>query len=69
VIVLGREPGVGRVVIPGGLMVAHRAPIISAATRNQQSTFARDGGLVSCGFDLVDTWRRAASYVDVFCVA
>jgi putative ABC transport system substrate-binding protein len=28
------------------------------------SDFARDGGLLSYGFDPVDTWRRAASYVD-----
>jgi putative ABC transport system substrate-binding protein len=26
--------------------------------------FARDGGLLSYGPDLVDTWRSAASYVD-----
>ena len=28
------------------------------------SDFARDGGLLSYGPDQVDTWRRAASYVD-----
>ena len=28
------------------------------------SPFARDGGLLSYGFDQVDIWRRAASYVD-----
>jgi putative ABC transport system substrate-binding protein len=28
------------------------------------STFARDGGLLSYGVDQVDTFRRAASYVD-----
>jgi putative ABC transport system substrate-binding protein len=28
------------------------------------SEFARDGGLLSYGPDLVDNWRRAASYVD-----
>jgi putative ABC transport system substrate-binding protein len=26
--------------------------------------FARDGGLLSYGPDAVDTWRRAATYVD-----
>ena len=68
---LGREPGGGLVVVPsGGFTVAHRAPIISAAARNNvpavyyQSDFARGGGLLSYGPDLVDTWRRAASYVD-----
>jgi putative ABC transport system substrate-binding protein len=50
--------------------VAHRAPIISAAARNQvpavyhQSTFVREGGLLSYGVDPVDTLRRAATYVD-----
>jgi putative ABC transport system substrate-binding protein len=29
-----------------------------------QSHFARGGGLLSYGVDLVDTWRRAATYVD-----
>jgi putative ABC transport system substrate-binding protein len=49
---------------------AHRAPIISAAARNnvpavyQISTFARDGGLLSYGADPVDIYRRTAAYVD-----
>ena len=66
---LGREPGGGLVVISSGLL-AHRAPIISAAARNNvpavydQSAFARDGGLLSYGPDPVDNWRRAATYVD-----
>ena len=30
----------------------------------RNSPFARDGGLLSYGPDQVDTWRRAASYVD-----
>ena len=48
----------------------HRASIISAAARNNVpavyslSVAARDGGLLSYGFDLVDPWRRAATYVD-----
>ena len=48
----------------------HRAPIISAAARNNVpavywgSVFARDGGLLSYGPDLVDIFRRAADYVD-----
>ena len=48
----------------------HRAPIISAAARNNVpavyslSQFARDGGLLSYGVDQVANWRRAASYVD-----
>jgi putative ABC transport system substrate-binding protein len=56
--------------MPDGFTVAHRAPIISAASRNNvpavyaSSYWARDGGLLSYGVDLVDTWRRAASCVD-----
>jgi putative ABC transport system substrate-binding protein len=51
-------------------MLAHRASIILAAARNNvpavyvQSPFTRDGGLLSYGPDLVDPFRRAASYVD-----
>jgi putative ABC transport system substrate-binding protein len=48
----------------------HRAPIILAAARNSVpavyglSDYARDGGLLSYGADLVDLFRRAATYVD-----
>jgi putative ABC transport system substrate-binding protein len=70
IIALGREPGGGLVVMPDVFTAAHRAPIILAAARNHVpavyslSDFARDGGLLSYGFDQVDGWRRAASYVD-----
>jgi putative ABC transport system substrate-binding protein len=71
IIALGREPGGGLVVMPdGGFTFTHRAPIISAAARNNVpavyrfSDFARDGGLLSYGPDLVDIERRAATYVD-----
>jgi len=67
---LGREPGGGLVVMTDLFMTAHRAPIISAAARNNvpaiypASYFARDGGLLCYGVDVVDSFRRAASYVD-----
>jgi putative ABC transport system substrate-binding protein len=70
IIALGREPGGGFVVMPDVFTFAHRAPIISAAARNNVpavygfSHFARDGGLLSYGPDPVDIPRRAASYVD-----
>src|SRR6516165_4195387 len=67
---LGREPGDGFVVLPDVFTTVHREPIILGAARNNlpavywQSPFARDGGLLSYGPDLVDAWRRAATYVD-----
>ena len=65
IIALGREPGGGLVAMPDAWMQipAHRAPIILAAARNNVpavywvSDFAGDGGLLSFGFDQVDTWR------------
>jgi putative ABC transport system substrate-binding protein len=70
IIALGREPGGGLVVIPDIFTNAHRASIISAVARNNvpavyaASDLVRDGGLLSYGPDPVDTWRRAATYVD-----
>jgi putative ABC transport system substrate-binding protein len=70
IIALGREPGGGLVVIGDAFTATHRAPIISAAARNNvpavysNSRYARGGGLLSYGVDQVDTWRRAASYTD-----
>jgi putative ABC transport system substrate-binding protein len=67
---LGREPGGGLVVMADAFMAVHRAAIISAAARNNVpavgsvSAFARVGGLLSYGVDVVDPFRRAASYVD-----
>jgi putative ABC transport system substrate-binding protein len=66
----GREPGGGLVAMPDAFMMAHRAPIISAAARNNVpavynlSAYARDGGLLSYGIDVADNYRRAATYVD-----
>ena len=67
---LRREPGGGLVVMPDTFTLAHRARIISAAARKNVpavyalSHYAREGGLLSYGVDLVDTWRRSATYVD-----
>jgi ABC-type uncharacterized transport system substrate-binding protein len=65
----GCEPGHGLVVPPGGMFV-HRVPLVSAAARNKVpavywlSDIVRGGGLLSYGVDLVDIYRRAATYVD-----
>jgi putative ABC transport system substrate-binding protein len=70
IVALGREPGGGLVVIPDIWMNAHRAATILAAARNGVPAvnwlpdFAREGGLLSYGPDLVDLYRRAAFYVD-----
>jgi putative tryptophan/tyrosine transport system substrate-binding protein len=70
IIALGHEPGGGLVVTPDGFTSVHRAPIRSAAARNNVpaiyplSNFAREGGLLSYGPDPVDNFRRAATYVD-----
>jgi len=67
---LGREPGGGLVVTADTFTLLHREPIISAAARSNvpavywASEFVRDGGLLSYGFDTLDNYRRAASYVD-----
>jgi len=70
IIALRGEPRGGLIVMPDAWMIGHRAPIISAAARNNvpavywQSLFTRDGGLLSYGVDGVDITRRAATYVD-----
>jgi putative ABC transport system substrate-binding protein len=67
---LGRAPGGGLVVMIDNFMGAHRAPIILLAARDNipavyaQSFFAKEGGLLSYGPDIVDIFRRSASYVD-----
>ena len=56
--------------MPDAYTLAHRAPIILAAARNNvpavyiESGFVKDGGLLSYGVDQVDLFRRAAPYVD-----
>jgi putative ABC transport system substrate-binding protein len=70
IMALARELGGGFVVMPDAFEDVHRGAIISAAARNSvpavypHSTWARDGGLLSYGVDQIDTFRRAATYVD-----
>jgi putative ABC transport system substrate-binding protein len=67
---LGREGGGGLVVMGDAFVFGHRAPIISAAARNNvpavyyNSAFVTEGGLLYYGADQVDAWRRVVSYVD-----
>jgi putative ABC transport system substrate-binding protein len=67
---LGHEPGSGLVVTSDAFVIAHRAPIILAAARNNvpsvypDSVWVKDGGLLSYGPDRRDIFRRSAAYVD-----
>ena len=67
---LGREPGSGLVVPADVFTSNHRALIILLAARNNvptvysQSRPIRDGGLLSYGPNMVDTYHRSATYVD-----
>jgi putative ABC transport system substrate-binding protein len=75
IVALGREPGGGLVVIPNVFTDVNRASIISAAARNNvpavytQSHFARDGGLLSYGVDLVDILVAPPLMSIAFCAA
>jgi putative ABC transport system substrate-binding protein len=67
---LAREPNGGLVVMPDSFTLAHRLEITSLAARYRLPAvypwhaFAEVGGLLSYGPDLVDNFRRAATYVD-----
>jgi putative ABC transport system substrate-binding protein len=60
----------GMIVLSGGLAVIHRERIIALAARHRLPAvyparlFITSGGLMSCGPDTVDPFRRAAVYVD-----
>ena len=65
-----RSPNGGLVVTSSALVVRHRELIVGLATRHNlpavyyRRLFVDDGGLVSYGYDLLDQFRRAATYVD-----
>src|SRR5262249_54329234 len=67
---LASEPGGGLVVPPDNFSYVHRTTIFALATRYGLPTvypfrfMAREGGLVSYGVDLGETFPRAAEYVD-----
>jgi putative tryptophan/tyrosine transport system substrate-binding protein len=64
------QPDGGLVVLPHRYTVAKRGSIIILAARHRLPAiypfrvFAAEGGLISYGFDPVDSWRGAATYVD-----
>jgi putative ABC transport system substrate-binding protein len=67
---LGNEGDAGLIVMPDFFLSANRRHIIAQTTRHGVPAvypypfFARDGGLISYGVDLSDSYRQAAIYVD-----
>jgi len=66
-----RQPNGALIVLPSALAIVHRDLIISLAARHRLPAvypyrfFAINGGFMSYGIDLADTYRRAASYIDL----
>jgi len=67
---LGRDSGVGLIVMPDTFTAVNRETIVSFANRDRLPViypfrvFAVAGGLLSYGIDLADLLRGAATYVD-----
>jgi putative ABC transport system substrate-binding protein len=65
-----RSPNGGLVATTSALTLLHRDLIIALAARHRlpavfnRRSYVTSGGLISYGSDLVDQYRRAASYVD-----
>jgi ABC-type uncharacterized transport system substrate-binding protein len=65
-----REPNSGLITMPDSFTIAYRLEIISLANHYRLPAvypfrfFAEVGGLLSYGVDLVDNYRRVATYVD-----
>jgi putative tryptophan/tyrosine transport system substrate-binding protein len=67
---LAGRPNGGLIVMPDSFPIAHRVEITSLAARYRVPVvypfriFAELGGLLSYGVDLIDNFRRAATYAD-----
>jgi putative tryptophan/tyrosine transport system substrate-binding protein len=67
---LSRQPNIGLIVMPDIFIVSNRQEIIALAAQYHLPAiyayrlFPASGGLMSYGTDLVDIFRRSASYVD-----
>jgi putative ABC transport system substrate-binding protein len=67
---LAGQPNIGLIVQPDALTTARRQVIVDLAQKHRVPAvypiraFATDGGLMVYGVDIVDQFRRAASYVD-----
>jgi putative tryptophan/tyrosine transport system substrate-binding protein len=64
------QPNGGLIVVPAPTTNSYRGLIIALAARYRLPAvypyrfYVTDGGLASYGFENIDLWRRAASYVD-----
>jgi putative ABC transport system substrate-binding protein len=64
------QPSGGLIVMPNRYTLTNRGSIIILAARHRLPAiypyriFAAEGGLISYGFDPIDSWRGAATYVD-----
>jgi putative ABC transport system substrate-binding protein len=67
---IGRTPNGGLVVLPDGTSILHRDLVIVATSRYRVPAvfafrfFVSAGGLMSHGTEILEHYRRAASYVD-----
>jgi putative ABC transport system substrate-binding protein len=65
-----RSPAHGLIILPDTFLNDHRQMILDLAVQHGIPTMcpfrylAAEGGLISYGIDLADTFRQAASYVD-----
>jgi putative ABC transport system substrate-binding protein len=65
-----REPNTGLIAMPDSFLIGHRVEIASLAARYRLPAvypfrfFTELGGLLSYGSDILDNFRRAASYAD-----
>jgi putative tryptophan/tyrosine transport system substrate-binding protein len=65
-----RAPNGGLIAMPDSFLIAHRAEVTSLAARYRLPAvyafrfFTELGGLLSYGNDMLDNYRRAATYVD-----
>jgi ABC-type uncharacterized transport system substrate-binding protein len=63
-------PAQGLVILPDSFIIRHRALVIEQAARFKVPAiyparyYATEGGLMSCGADMLDLYRRVPSYVD-----
>jgi ABC-type uncharacterized transport system substrate-binding protein len=66
-----QQPNGGLIAVPNIVTIHHRDLIIALAARHRlpavypYRVFTTAGGFISYGIDLADTYRRAASYIDL----